>query len=306
VGTVATIAIQLGMMSHGSLWGGGDADIAVLREREGAATLGAEAISWNLTSSVAPYYRSPRYVNDLPPITDYFDDTDRQDGRADGRWHELHLDGARAEEALRTPARIPFQTRLVEEVVEREGFGDDEVPDLLYINYKLIDEIGHLYSMNSVEMRDSVEAQDADLPALIDILDEHVGRGNWVMALTADHGHTPDPNVSGATVISPPAVAEAIQAEFDTDGDDTPIVEFTQPTHVFIDMAEMEQNGATLAEIAAYLLTVTKGEVDGGQYPVAPEVAGERAFLAVYPSNMIDELPCLEGKIPDHGSATEG
>ena len=41
VGALATVAIHLGMMGHGSLWGGGDQDIAVLREREGAATLGA-------------------------------------------------------------------------------------------------------------------------------------------------------------------------------------------------------------------------------------------------------------------------
>lgn len=302
VGTLATVAIQLGMMSHGSLWGGGDRDIAVLREREGASTLGAEGISWNLTSNVAPYYRLPAYVNGLPPITDYFDETDRQDGRADGQWHDLHLDGARAEEALRTPARIPFQTRLVDEVVQREGFGANEVPDLLYINYKLIDEIGHLYSMNSVEMRDSIKAQDADLPALVDLLNRHVGEGQWVMALTADHGHTPDPNVSEAAVISPTAVADVIQAEFDTDGDDERIVEFTQPTNVFVDLDEMEQNGATLEEIAAYMLTVTKAQVQGGQYPVAPEVADEPAFLAVYPSALLDGLPCLAGRLPDHGS----
>ena len=50
-------------------------------------------------------------------------------------------------------------------------------------------------------MRDSVEAQDADLPNLIDLLNDHVGEGEWVMMLTADHGHTPDPAVSGASVI---------------------------------------------------------------------------------------------------------
>jgi hypothetical protein len=302
VGTLATVAIQLGMMSHGSLWGGGDRDIAVLREREGAATLGAEGLSWNLTSNVAPYYRLPGYVNDLPPISDYFDQADRQDGAADGRWHEIVLEEAGIEELLLTPARIPFQTRLIEEVVEREGFGADEVPDLLYINYKLIDEIGHRYSMNSVEMRDSLAAQDAELPALVDLLNEQVGQGNWVMALTADHGHTPDPNVSGATVISPGAVADVVQAEFDTDGDDTRIVEFTQPTNIFVDIDEMEQNGATLEEISGFLLSVTQGEVGGEQYPVAPEVADEPAFLAVYPADMLEQLPCLQGLIPDHGS----
>ncbi|MDH5312496.1 MAG: alkaline phosphatase family protein [Actinomycetota bacterium] len=302
VGTLATVAIHLGMMSHGSLWGGGDQDIAVLREREGAATLGAEGISWNLTSNVAPYYRMLPYVNDLPPITDYFDEIDLQDGRDDGQWHELALDGERAEEALKTPARIPWQTRLIDEVVQREGFGADDVPDLLYVNYKLIDEIGHLYSMNAVEMRDSIATQDADLPKLIDLLNERVGEGEWVMMLTADHGHTPDPAVSGAAVISPTSVANAIQDRFDTDGDDTRIVEFTQPTHIFIDHGEMEQNGTTLEEISSFLLTVTKGDVQGGQYPVSAAVADERAFIAAFPSEMLDDLPCLQGKLPDHGS----
>ena len=60
VGALATVAIHLGMMGHGSLWGGGDQDIAVLREREGAATLGAEGISWNLTSERRPVLPAAR------------------------------------------------------------------------------------------------------------------------------------------------------------------------------------------------------------------------------------------------------
>jgi hypothetical protein len=302
VGTLATVAIHLGMMGHGSLWGGGDQDIAVLRELEGAATLGAEGLSWNLTSSVAPYYRMPPYANDLPPIIEYYDRVDLQDGRDDDLWHDLALEGAKAEEALKTPARIPWQTRLVEEVVDREGFGADEVPDLLYVNYKLIDEIGHLYSMNAPEMRDSVESQDADLPNLIDLLNRHVGEGSWVMMLTADHGHTPDPAVSGATALEPSKIADVVQQRFDNDGDDARIVEFTQPTHIFVNRDELEQNGTTLEEISTFLLTVTKGELQGNQYPLQPGVANERAFIAAFPSDLLEELPCLEGELPDHGS----
>jgi len=103
-------------------------------------------------------------------------------------------------------------------------------------------------------------------------------------------------------VIEPSNVAGVIQERFDTDGDDERIVEFTQPTHIFIDHAEMEQNGATLEEISAFLLTVTKGELQGNQYPPAPGVANERAFIAAFPSEMLDTLPCLAGKLPDHGS----
>ncbi|HEY6568146.1 MAG TPA: alkaline phosphatase family protein, partial [Actinomycetota bacterium] len=200
-----------------------------------------------------------------------------------------------------TPARIPWQTRLVEEVVDREGFGADETPDLLFINYKLIDEVGHQDSMNSVQMRDSVRAQDADLPSLIDVLNEQVGEGRWVMALTADHGHTPDPAVSGASVISPVKVAESIQARFDLDGDDVRIVDFTQPTHVFINRDEMNENGATLEEISAYLLTLTKSALQSPDYPAPPGVGDEPAFIAAYPSEWIEELPCMPQEVLEAG-----
>jgi hypothetical protein len=302
VGTLATVAIQLGMMGHGSFWGGGDQDIAVLRELEGAATLGAEGLSWNLTKPVQPYYRVPSYVNDLPPITEYYDGVDLLDGRADGMWHELHLSEANVEEALRTPARIPWQTRLVQEVIDREGFGADDTPDLLFVNYKLIDEVGHQDSMNSVQMRDSVRSQDADLPELVDMLNDQVGEGRWVMALTADHGHTPDPTVTDATVISPILVADAIQARFDHDGDDVRIVEFTQPTHVFIDRDELREQGATLEEVAAYLLTLTKGQLQSPDFPAPPGVEDEPAFLAAYPSAMLEELPCVQDALADEAA----
>lgn len=302
VGTLATVAIQLGMMGHGSFWGGGDQDIAVLRELEGAATLGAEGLSWNLTKPVQPYYRVPSYVNDLPPITEYYDEVDLLDGRADGMWHELHLSEANVEEALRTPARIPWQTRLVQEVIDREGFGADDTPDLLFVNYKLIDEVGHQDSMNSVQMRDSVRSQDADLPELVDMLNDQVGEGRWVMALTADHGHTPDPTVTDATVISPILVADAIQARFDHDGDDVRIVEFTQPTHVFIDRDELREQGATLEEVAAYLLTLTKGQLQSPDFPAPLGVEDEPAFLAAYPSAMLEDLPCVQDALADEAA----
>ena len=51
-----------------------------------------------------------------------------QDGARRRMWHELHLDGAPAEEALHTPARIPFQTRLIEEVVDRKDSAPTTCP----------------------------------------------------------------------------------------------------------------------------------------------------------------------------------
>jgi type I phosphodiesterase/nucleotide pyrophosphatase len=293
VGAIATVAIHLGMLGHGAMFGGGDRDVAVLREIEGAATLGAEGIRWQLTSNVASWYRFPEYVNGLPPISTYFPAVDRMDGRVDGAWLGHDLEGGETLAGFHTPARIPYQTRLVQEVIRREGFGADEVTDLLSINYKLTDEIGHIYSMNSVEMRDSIQAQDAGLRELVRTLDAQVGPGKWVLALTADHGHTPDPDVSGATVISPTRVADTIDGAFDRDGDDVPVVEFVQPTHVFIDREELREQGYSLTEVAAYLMTVTKRVVGSEQWPVPESRLDEPAFLAAYPSRLLRELPCV-------------
>ena len=169
-----------------------------------------------------------------------------------------------------TPARIPYQNDLIEEVVRREGFGADDVPDLLYINYKLTDEIGHTDSMNSVEMSDAVRATDAGLRELVGILNATVGEGEWVMAVTADHGHTPDPEVSGAYVISPTAVADVTNAAFDLDGDDVRVVEYTQPTEVFINTDELAEQGYTLND--------RLGVLDGAHVPRhrVADVAGPR------------------------------
>ncbi len=293
IGASATVAIHLGMLSHGSLWGGGDRDLAVLREREGAATLGAEGIRWNLTSSVAPFYHLPGYANDLPPLATYTEDVDRADGRLDGKWRDVVIESEAVHFGLLTPARIPFQDRLIEELIAREGFGDDEVPDLFFINKKLIDEVGHIFSMNSVEMEDSVRAEDAALPGLIEMLNREVGEGRWVMALTADHGHTPDPAVSGADVISPTDVGRQIATEFDRDGDDESVLEYTQPTEVFINERELADEGRTLADVADFLMGLTKGDVGGEIWPIPAAHQGEPAFLAAYPSELLDRLPCL-------------
>jgi hypothetical protein len=127
VGVSATVAIHLGMVGHGSLWGGGDRDIVVLRERSGATTLGAEGMRWNLADNLRQWFRFPSYANALPPISTYFEDVDRVDGRLDGRWRNLEIDSESAHFGFRTPARIPYQDRLIEELIRREGFGADDV-----------------------------------------------------------------------------------------------------------------------------------------------------------------------------------
>ena len=233
VGEIGTVSIHLGMLGHGAMWGGGDQDIAVIRERIGADTLGAEGSDWNLTPELMPYYRFPDYLNRVGGFARDVRAVDANDGQIDGRWRTNDIETLL--QGFDTPARIPYQTRVIEEMIRREGFGADETPDLLFVNYKMIDYISHVWTVNSPEMQDAVEGQDAALETFVDFLNATVGQGQWAMVLTADHGSIPDPKVTGAFQIAATPIQNGINAAFDTDGDETHIVQLIQPTQIFVE-----------------------------------------------------------------------
>jgi hypothetical protein len=291
VAAIATLAAHVMMMSHGAQWGGGDRDIAITREKELGPTAGAEDVRWNLTSDMAPFYRLPSYVNDVPPLAAYLDDLDRADGALDGRWRDHDI--ARFANGFDTPARTPFQQALIEAVIEREGFGADDVPDLLFVNYKAIDVIGHLFSADGVEMSDAVRVQDETLRRLVTFLDERVGRGEWVLAVTADHGTQRDPAVSGAFMIDINKLQAGLESTFDDDGDGVPLVQKIRPTQIWLDRDELAENGHTLVRVAQWLAGLTQEQTYKNRNLPEPGRERERVFAAVLPSSILDRLPCL-------------
>jgi hypothetical protein len=292
VGAIATLAAHVMMMSHGSQWGGADRDLAVTREKEFGETAGAESVQWNLTSGMAPFYELPSYVNDLPPLSRYVEEVDRADGALDGMWRGNSIE--QLSNGFDTPARTPFQQALVERLVERERFGVDDVPDLLYVNYKAIDTIGHLFSADGIEMSDAVATQDATLERFVEFLDRTVGRGEWVMVLAADHGTQPDPEVSGAFPIDVAKLETGLRDAFD-DGDDVAVVERVRPSEIWLDRDELRENGHTLADVSQWLLGLTQADTFKNQNVPDPGHENERVFAAALPSSILAALPCVRG-----------
>jgi len=291
VGAAASLSAHVMMMSHGAFFAGADRDIAITREKEDAETGGDDSnVRWNLTRTMSPYYHLPRYANRLPGIATYADRLDRRDGAIDGAWGEHPLSQFR--DGWDSPARTPFQTRLMQELIRRERFGADEVPDLLYLNYKAIDVLGHAFSSDGVEMSDALEIQDEHLRILVRFLNREVGAGEWVMFVTADHGTQRDPAASGAFLINTGRLQAAITARFDDD-DDRPLLQRMRTTEMWLDREELEENGHTLEEVSTFVLGITKGETVGSQ-TISPGEADDTVFDAVLPSAMLRSLPCLD------------
>jgi hypothetical protein len=281
VANVATGDWHLGMIGHGSLWPGGDADVAVTHE-------GTPAFTWNLREHVAPYYRFPEYVNEVGGYEADIAELDAADGAVDGMWRDNPI--ADLGEGFFTPARQPYQTRVVEEIVRQEGMGTDDVPDLLYVNYKLIDGVGHDFGIHSLEEKDTVRWTDRELGRLIDFLDVWVGPQRWALALTADHGI--NPQNPAAFRISLPRMTSDLRRAFDRDGDGVSVVQRVRPSMVFLNVPELRQGGHTVADVAAFLNRYTEGQnltTGGGA------VAGrtKQVLSAAVPTGMLPRLACL-------------
>lgn len=71
--------------------------------------------------------------------------------------------------------------------------GRGEGTDFLSISYSALDKVGHDFGPDSHEIQDTMIRLDAQIGLLLDKLDRDVGRGNYVVGLTADHGVAPVP-----------------------------------------------------------------------------------------------------------------
>ena len=299
IAAVGSVPIHLGMESHGTTWGGGDKDLAVITNVNDQATLGQESPTWGLTNTLKPYYSTPVWVDpDQDPETvDYrpaqykqaVDMVDRMDGKADGKWGKYDLNTEETLYGFESPARTPWETSLIEDLITKEHMGQDATPDMLFANYKVIDYVSHVQSMNSTYMEDSVKVQDEALKEFVGWLDENVGKGNYVLNVTADHGAMPDPNATGAFVASPGKIGSAINTEF---GDGT--VMLTQNSTAFLNVPLLESNGYTVDDVANFVGSLTKGEtyLEGSKYSQAE--ANDKMFSSVFPSRLLPELSCIK------------
>jgi predicted AlkP superfamily pyrophosphatase or phosphodiesterase len=78
--------------------------------------------------------------------------------------------------------------------IKNEGLGKDEFPDMLCISFSSTDIIAHAYGPRAVEIEDVYLRLDKDIEELLKTLDTEVGKDNYTLFLTADHGGAEVPN----------------------------------------------------------------------------------------------------------------
>jgi len=92
-----------------------------------------------------------------------------------------------------SPYGNSLTTDFTLKAIEEEQLGNDNITDVLTVSYSSTDKVGHDYGPNSKEVEDAYLRLDLELERLFKGLDDLVGKGEYTVFLTSDHGspHVP-------------------------------------------------------------------------------------------------------------------
>lgn len=94
-----------------------------------------------------------------------------------------------------TPFGNSLSVDFAEAAIEAEAMGADEFTDFLALSFSSTDYAGHRFGPHAIETQDTYLRLDKDLERFFNYLDKKVGKGHYMVFLTADHGGAPVPSL---------------------------------------------------------------------------------------------------------------
>jgi predicted AlkP superfamily pyrophosphatase or phosphodiesterase len=178
--------------------------------------------------------------------------------------------------------------------IDAEDLGRDDITDVLTLSYSSTDYIGHNFGVNSKEVQDAYLRLDQNIAEVLKHLDEKVGKGNYTVFLTADHGGVDVPaylksvNIPAGYFESDEftnALKEFTLKEFEVEN----LIESVYNSQVFFNYEVMEQTGINFSElqskVAHYILQLdqidkvfTRDQLSSGSFVTGAGSAIQNGF----------------------------
>ena len=168
---------------------------------------------------------------------------------ADGRWMGHKIDSP---SAVRRSGLFPrFEADAFIASIESSTMGADEVPDIVMLNYKPADFVGHKHGPGSEELRVTLAELDTQLARILAAIAVKVGK-DYLLAITGDHGMPSEPAQPADRHLAN-TVVDLLHDRFDRDK--RALVTYYEPENaqIFIDMDRLAVLKLSLKEIAKYL-----------------------------------------------------
>jgi hypothetical protein len=197
---------------------------------------------------------------------------------------------------------------LAKKAIDAVELGQDDIPDLLCLSFSSTDLVGHCWGPDSQEVLDITLHSDRIMKELLDYLDAKVGKGRYVIGVTADHGVCPVPEVArrqgkNAGRVSPELFTTAATAflheTFGKGGAKLPWIEAAASGNLYLNRAVLAEKGLKSAavekELAGWLgkqpgiqAAYTRTQLAAGS--IADDPIGESVRLSFHPECSGDVL----------------
>jgi len=206
---VSTLGDELRMASQVPRGADGAPKIIGISLKDRSAILpsghAADAAYWWNTQT-GHFVTSSYYMRELPPWVAAFNGRNAARAWAGQLWTLLSSPSSSKrlpaepnatlyQTVYSSPYGNEILTAFVKEALEKERLGNRGTTDLLTVSFSSNDAVGHAYGPDSPEVRDMAIRTDRLLGDLLSAVDRLVGLDHVVVALTADHGVAPLPEV---------------------------------------------------------------------------------------------------------------
>jgi predicted AlkP superfamily pyrophosphatase or phosphodiesterase len=225
--------------------------------------------SFNKSGKVDSYMKTWNTLKDIDTYTESGPDQTTFEGGYSGRstfpynLKEL-ASKERPYELLKvTPYGNSITTDFAIAALDGEELGQDEFTDFLTVSYSSTDYVGHNFGVNSKEVQDTYLRLDQDLARLLRALDEKVGKGNYTLFLTSDHGGVDVPSYLSSVKIPAgyfdnKSFDEELRQFVSDTYDGAEIIKYVYNYQVFFDYEVLRENELSANDVevtlAHYLL----------------------------------------------------
>lgn len=97
-----------------------------------------------------------------------------------------------------SPYADAYLGEMAADLIVRKKLGQGPATDFLGVSFPAVDLVGHKFGPASHEVQDTLLRLDQTIGKLLDVLDAEVGRGRYLIGLSADHGVAQIPEATQA------------------------------------------------------------------------------------------------------------
>lgn len=204
-------------------------------------------------------------------------------------------DAAYFQHWLQSPFPDAYLEEMAEAALDQMHLGTEDRTDFLGVSFSMLDSVGHAFGPRSHEVQDVIARLDVTIGRLLDALDKKVGAGNYVLALSSDHGVGDVPEQGGKGGRQPMAairgaIEKAVAAGL---GGDEPFIEAVVGGDIYFkvgvydrlkgDRAAMHAAIAAAEAMPGVARVLTSDEVASPAARVSKDAEVRAAALSYYP-----------------------